>query len=493
MVEGGDQADVPRQQHAVAEHVAGHVADADAGEVLALRVAAERAEVALDRFPGALGGDAHALVVVADRAARRERVAEPEAVLGADRVGDVGEGRGALVGGDHEVGVVAVVAHDVFGMHDRAVDEVVGHVEQAVDELAVAGHAFGQHGIALAAGRRPLDDEAALRADRHDDGVLDHLRLDQAQHLGAEVLAPVRPAQAAARDRAEAQVHALDARRVHEDLAVRARLRQFGELQRVELVAGVVVVMAVDELEMVGAQGGADHRHEAAQDAVLVDAGDALEQGADGGHDRFDLHFAFGRTAGDEGVDQARIRIQRDLRHEDVEFLAQTRLHDLERARLQRRARRVELGLEQFHEQAGDVRIAGQGLFHVALRERHAGLQQILAVAAQHADLAPVEACGEHELVEAVVLGVAAPGPLEGGLEQHAHGVEFERQACRAHEDVLQRDRRVAVHGDLVEVLGEHADAEVLQQRNHLRQGDVAAEAEHLEVQRLVVAAGDRG
>ena len=83
------------------------------GEVLRLAIAAERAEMALDRFPRALGGDAHLLVVVAGRAAGRERIAEPVAVLGADRVGDVRERRRALVGGDDEIRIVAVVAHDV--------------------------------------------------------------------------------------------------------------------------------------------------------------------------------------------------------------------------------------------------------------------------------------------------------------------------------------------------------------------------------------------
>ena len=76
------------------------------------------AEMALDRFPGAARGDAHLLVVVAGRAAGGEGVAEPEAVGVGDVVGDVGEGRGALVGGDHEIGIVAVVAHDVGGRHD---------------------------------------------------------------------------------------------------------------------------------------------------------------------------------------------------------------------------------------------------------------------------------------------------------------------------------------------------------------------------------------
>jgi len=43
-----------------------------------------------------------------------------------------------------------------------------------------------------------------LGADRHDDGILDLLRLDQAEDLGAEILRPVGPAQAAARHLAEA-------------------------------------------------------------------------------------------------------------------------------------------------------------------------------------------------------------------------------------------------------------------------------------------------
>ena len=80
-------------------------------EILRLRVDAEFAEVTLDAFPAAPRRDAHLLVVVARRAAGREGVAEPEAVLRGERVGDVGEGRRALVGRDDEVGIVRVVAH----------------------------------------------------------------------------------------------------------------------------------------------------------------------------------------------------------------------------------------------------------------------------------------------------------------------------------------------------------------------------------------------
>ena len=212
VVEGGDQADVLGEQHAVAEDVTGHVADADGGEVLGLGVVAQLAEVPLDRLPRAARGDAHALVVVARGTAGGEGVPEPEAVRLRHLVGDVGERRGALVGGDDQVVVVTVVPDDVLGVDDVPADEVVGDVQQPGDERLVAGDALGQPGVPVD-GRigQPLADEAALGADRDDDRVLDLLRLDQAEDLRTEVLAPVRPAQPAARDLAEPQVHALDA------------------------------------------------------------------------------------------------------------------------------------------------------------------------------------------------------------------------------------------------------------------------------------------
>ena len=94
-------------------------------------VDAELAEVALDRLPGAARRDPELLVVVARRAAGCERVAEPEAVRRRDRVRGVGQRRGALVGRDDEVRVVAVEDPDAVGRDDLAVDEVVGDVEHA--------------------------------------------------------------------------------------------------------------------------------------------------------------------------------------------------------------------------------------------------------------------------------------------------------------------------------------------------------------------------
>ena len=108
VVERGDELDLAREQHAVAEHVARHVADADDRERARVDVAAELAEVPLDALPGTARRDAERLVVVALGAARGERVAEPEAVLDRDRVGRVGERGGALVGRHDEVRIVLV-------------------------------------------------------------------------------------------------------------------------------------------------------------------------------------------------------------------------------------------------------------------------------------------------------------------------------------------------------------------------------------------------
>ena len=211
-----------------------------------LGVDAHLAEVPLDRLPRTAGGDAHRLVVVAGRATRGERVVEPEAVRLRDAVGDVGEGGRALVGGDDEVDVVAVVAHHVLGRHRRAGHPVVGDVEQAGDEHPVGRLALLQPRLAVDRGvGQLLGVEPALGAGRHDDGVLHHLRLDQAEDLGAEVLAPVAPAQPAAGDRAEAQVHALDPRAVDPDLELRARGRQVGHGLGVELERDVRLRLAV--------------------------------------------------------------------------------------------------------------------------------------------------------------------------------------------------------------------------------------------------------
>ena len=221
----------------------------------------------LHALPGAAGGDAHLLVVVAGAAARGERVAQPEAVLVGDAVGGVGQVRRALVGRDHQVRVVAVHAHHFRRVQHARVRQVVGHVQQARDVLAVA---VDQVGVERGPRRHvALQHEAALRPDRHDHRVLDHLGLHQAQDLGAEVVVAVAPADAAARDLAAAQVDALQQARVHVDLEHRPRRGHALHLAAVHLDRDDGPLRALEEVR---AQRRPHQVRQAAQDLVLGQA-----------------------------------------------------------------------------------------------------------------------------------------------------------------------------------------------------------------------------
>src|SRR5699024_5688531 len=238
---GAHQADVLGEQHPVTEHVPAHVPDAHDGEFLRLGVHSAFPEVSFDRLPRPPGGNAHGLVVVSGGATGGEGVIEPEVVLRGDLVGEVGEGGGALVRGDDQVGVVLVVAHHPFGRDDLITGTVVGDLEHPADEGAV-GRLPRLHPGTAVLGRvgKLLGIEPALGPGGDDDGVLDHLRLDQAEHLGAEIFPSVAPAQAAPGDLAEAQVHPFDRGGVHPDLRGRYRAGDTGDEHAVDLHRDVV-------------------------------------------------------------------------------------------------------------------------------------------------------------------------------------------------------------------------------------------------------------
>ena len=119
--------------------------------------------------------------------------------------------------------------------------------------------------------------EAALGADRHDDRVLDVLRLDQTEDFGAEILRPVGPANAAPRHFAEAQMHALDPRRIDKDFVERPRQRQAVDLAARKLDRDGSFDQTVGaELIKIGADRRRHRVDEVAQDAVLVEAIDRL-------------------------------------------------------------------------------------------------------------------------------------------------------------------------------------------------------------------------
>ncbi len=148
-----------------------------------LGVDAELAEVPLHAFPGAARRDAHLLVVVAGRAAGGEGVAEPEAARRGDGVGDVGETGGALVGRHDQVGIVAVAPHDAPAAGRSAPSTMLSVRSSSAPMKSGRPQCLraGSHRAARppAAARH----EAALRADRHDQRVLDVLRLHQARAL----------------------------------------------------------------------------------------------------------------------------------------------------------------------------------------------------------------------------------------------------------------------------------------------------------------------
>ncbi|MNG72860.1 hypothetical protein D3C79_312940 [compost metagenome] len=363
------------EQHAVAEHVAGHVTYPHAGEVGGLAVDADLAEVTLDRFPGAARRDAHLLVVITDRAAGGERITEPVAILLAYLVGDVGEGGGALVGGHDQVVVILVVTHHGFGRDHLPLDDVVGDIEQAADEEAIAGLALFLDDGAGRAHRHLLAIEAALGADRHDDGVLHLLRLDQTQHLGAEIFLAIGPAQAATGHLAPAQMHPFHPRRVDEDLEFRQRQRHVGDAGGGQLEGDVGLGLTLlIRLVVVGAQGGVDHLHVAADDAIVVQVRHLIQLGGE-------LLVQLGLGLG---------------------ILL---------------ARGVEALLEQGEQQLCDVGITGQGLLDIGLAEGDAGLAHVFRIGAQHRDLTTGEAGPQHQTVEAVIFQGLVPDGGEGLLE----------------------------------------------------------------------------
>src|SRR3546814_343297 len=125
-----DQTRLLRAQHAVAEHVAAHVADADRSEWLNLNIRAQFTKVALHALPGAARGDAHFLVVVAGAATGRKCITKPETIFVGNPIGDVGKRGRAFIGRDHQIRIIVVETHDISRRHDVIADAVVGDIEQ---------------------------------------------------------------------------------------------------------------------------------------------------------------------------------------------------------------------------------------------------------------------------------------------------------------------------------------------------------------------------
>src|SRR5690606_39521998 len=120
VVKGAHELDMAGTQHTVTEDVTGHITDTDHCEILGAGINPHLTEMALYRDPGAPGGNAHLLVVITVTAAGGKRVSQPEAVLGGQGVGDIGEGCRSLVGGNNQIRVIGVMTHHSSRRYDRS-------------------------------------------------------------------------------------------------------------------------------------------------------------------------------------------------------------------------------------------------------------------------------------------------------------------------------------------------------------------------------------
>ena len=128
---------------------------------------------------------------------------------------------------------------------------------------------------------------------------------------------------------------------------------------------------------------------------------------------------------------------------------------------------RVEPGLEELHQQPGDVDVVAQRVLDVVERERRVALAHVLRVGAQHRRLPPGQAGAEHQRVEPVDLVVAVPDRAQGVLEQLAGQG---RDGLAVAQAELVDERRAAQALELVGPLVDDLDAHRGQHRQHLGQ-----------------------
>jgi len=315
-------------------------------------------------------------------------------------------------------------------MHDPAVDDVVGDRQQRADEDPVAFGAFRQPRVAIdRGGGELLGVEAALGAGRHDHRILDALRLHQPEDFGAEVVTPIRPAQAAACNRAGAQVDALDPRRIDPDLAPRHGGGQAGDQVAVELERQRLVRRGG---KGVGAQAGGDQVAIGAQDAVIVDR----RHGVEPVRDRRVRSLDVAGTGGVVRRGEARDQRPRQLR---------------------RAAQRVDHG--------------GQAI-------RQACLPEVAEPGAQQHHRLRCEPDIDDQPVERVVLRRALQHRGDRAFEHRGIGLVVARIAL---DDEIM-DEAVAVLAQPGRQFADDAEAEILQHRYRVRQGERAGELVDLEL-----------
>ena len=299
---------------------------------------------------------------------------------------------------------------------------------------AVAGDALGAEGLGLHGW--PLDHEPALRPGRHDHGVLDDLRLHQPEHLRAEVLPPIAPAEAAPGDHPVAQVHALDTRRADPDLVLRARCGQVGHecaVASLNASTGRWPPSSAGRYR-VRPHRGVDQGDHRPQRAVVVEAGHGVER--------------LGR--------RRRVAVREQvLRTVDEE--------------------RVEAAGEQVDQLGADRRPPAQRRLDVRLTEGEADLAEVAGVGPQDLDLPGSEAAEQDEAVQRVDLDRPGVRGDERALHLVAQLVGEHHPRIDGDADVVQADRTRAVGPERERTLVEGPEAELVEQREEVGEGQRSA------------------
>ena len=364
------------------------------------------------------------------RAAAGEGIVEPEIAAFCDSVGDVGETRRALVRSDDEIGIFAVMDDDRFRMDHLAVDDVVGDRQQRANENLVARLPFGSPAGAVAGGiGEELGIEAALRPGWDDHRVLDPLGFHQTEDFGAEIVAAIGPAQAAAGNRSGAQVDAFDTARIDEDLAPGDRLGQVRNQFRFDLERQCFVRGG---RERIGPQDRIDQRVVEPQQAIVVDGGDLGQRAFDtclGGLDRLIAR-------------SAELRIVACIEHCDQGA-----------CNLRRAAQRIDDGVDG---------------------KAHPGLAQIAIEGAQPVGFLRRQGDFRDKPVEAIVLRLAVENSGDRFLDRFGASDHALRIIAFGERKAEIVDRAEPSFVELGRHFGQYVEAEVFERRNRVAQRQTA-------------------
>ena len=221
--------------------------------------------------------------------------------------------------------------------------------------------------------------EATLRSGGDNDGVLHHLSLDQAQHLGAEVVATVGPAQAASCDIAEAQVNTLNARGVYENLELGA-----GQGCEINLLRCNLDGKCLTAQVSVSTQDGANHLAQGAQVTVSIQGGDLVQFLNQGSLKIFTACVAL-------LVVQAIVRVEADV--------------------------------EELHQVLGDAGVSKQSVRHERRSVTQAQLNQVVVQGTEQAGFLPGEALRENQAVQGIGLALTEQVGVQGVLVKGCDGV----------------------------------------------------------------------